>query len=66
MTKPSLTKGQAISVLKVAGYLALSSALSYLITWLTKNPESFVFWTPIVNLVLVTAQKLLSEDKTKQ
>lgn len=66
MTKPSLTKNQALSVLKVAGYLGLSAVLSYLITWLSKNPESFGFWTPIVNIVLVTAYKLFSEDKSKQ
>lgn len=66
MTKPSLTKNQLLSVLKVAGFLALSSAISYLITWLSKNPESFGIWTPFVNIVLVTLLKLFSEDKKAQ
>ena len=63
MTKPSLTKNQLLSVLKVAGYLALSAGISYLITWLGNNPESFGLWTPLVNVVLVLLQKMFSEDK---
>lgn len=66
MTKPSLTKNQLLSVLKVAGYLALSAGISYLITWLGSNPESFGFWTPLVNIALVLLQKLFSEDKKPQ
>lgn len=66
MTKPSLTKNQLLSVLKVAGFLALSSAIGYLITWLGNNPESFGFWTPLVNVVLVLLQKMFSEDKKPQ
>lgn len=66
MTKPSLTKNQLLSVLKVAGYLALSAGISYLITWLGNNPESFGFWTPLVNVVLVLLQKMFSEDKKPQ
>lgn len=66
MTKPSLTKNQLLSVLKVAGYLALSAGISYLITWLGNNPESFGLWTPLVNVVLVLLQKLFSEDKKPQ
>lgn len=66
MTKPSLTKNQLLSVLKVAGFLALSSAIGYLITWLGNNPESFGLWTPLVNVVLVLLQKMFSEDKKPQ
>ena len=66
MTKPSLTKNQLLSVLKVAGYLALSAGISYLITWLGNNPESFGLWTPLVNVVLVLLQKMFSEDKKPQ
>lgn len=66
MTKPSLTKNQLLSVLKVAGYLALSAGISYLITWLGNNPESFGLWTPLVNVVLVLLQKVFSEDKKPQ
>ena len=66
MTKPSLTKNQLLSVLKVAGYLALSAGISYLITWLGSNPESFGLWTPLVNVVLVLLQKMFSEDKKPQ
>lgn len=66
MTKPSLTKNQLLSVLKVAGYLALSTGISYLITWLGNNPESFGLWTPLVNVVLVLLQKMFSEDKKPQ
>lgn len=66
MTKPSLTKNQLLSVLKVAGYLALSAGISYLITWLGNNPESFGLWTPLVNVILVLLQKMFSEDKKPQ
>lgn len=66
MTKPSLTKNQLLSVLKVVGYLALSAGISYLITWLGNNPESFGLWTPLVNVVLVLLQKMFSEDKKPQ
>lgn len=66
MTKPSLTKNQLLSVLKVAGYLALSAGISYLITWVSNNPESFGLWTPLVNVVLVLLQKMFSEDKKPQ
>lgn len=66
MTKPSLTKNQLLSVLKVAVYLALSAGISYLITWLGNNPESFGLWTPLVNVVLVLLQKMFSEDKKAQ
>lgn len=66
MTKPSLTKNQLLSVLKVAVYLALSAGISYLITWLGNNPESFGLWTPLVNVVLVLLQKMFSEDKKPQ
>lgn len=66
MTKPSLTKNQLLSVLKVAVYLALSAGISYLITWVSNNPESFGLWTPLVNVVLVLLQKMFSEDKKPQ
>lgn len=50
--------------IKAMGYIALSSAISYLITVSTGNPEMFGPITPIVNIALVFIKKTFLSNET--
>lgn len=56
----SLTKEQALKILKTALYIAVSALLDYLIS-LTTAME-FGTLTPFINLVLVTVRQLLKKS----
>lgn len=47
--------------IKTAGYLALSAAISYLVTATTNNPQLFGPVTAIVNVLLVLVKTTLDE-----
>lgn len=57
-----LSKKQATDLIKVAAYLAASAVLTYLITLTTDNPEFIGPLTPLVNLALVAARDMVTED----
>ena len=59
----SLTKKQAFDIGKVAGWIALSAVLDYLIS-ITTSTE-FGQLTPIINLALVTLKKLVTDEARK-
>ena len=56
-----LTKKQALDIGKVAGYVAISAVLDYLISITTAT--EFGQLTPVINLALVTIKKLVTADK---
>lgn len=60
--KPSLTKQQALHILKVAVYAGLSAVIAKLISLIVSDPSLFGPLTPIVNVALVMLQKLFSEE----
>lgn len=55
--KLGFTKTQGLSILKATIYVAVSAAISYLITLLADQPDLLGVLTPIVNVVLVTLKK---------
>lgn len=62
--KPSkLDKDQALNVLKVALWVGASAAISYVITFVTDNPDLFGPLTPIINVVLVTLKNVFTPTK---
>ena len=56
-----LTKKQALDIGKVAGYVAISAVLDYLISITTAS--EFGQLTPVVNIVLVAFKKLVTAEK---
>lgn len=58
-----LDKAQILKVLKAALYVALSSAISYLITATTNNPQLFGPLTIFVNAILVFIKQLFTPVK---
>lgn len=58
-----LTKEQIIHILKVAGWVALSTIVGGLISIITDQPEVFGIYTPIVNILLVTVQQFVTKQK---
>ena len=63
LTVTKLSKKQALDLVKVAAYLAVSAVLTYVITLSTDNPEFFGPLTPMVNLALVAARDFLKADQ---
>jgi len=57
-----LTKSQALTIVKVTAYVGISAAIGYLITLVTKNPDMFGVYTPIVNVVLVTLKQFFTKE----
>jgi len=55
-----VTYEQWVKVFKAALYVGVSAVLSYLISALTSDPDSFGVLTPIVNVVLVTLKQLFT------
>ena len=58
MTLSPISKDQALSILKVTIYVAVSAAIDYLISITTGS--QFGAFTPIINIVLVTIKKLFT------
>ena len=58
MALSSISKEQALSILKVTLYVAASAAIDYLISISTGS--QFGAFTPIINIVLVTIKKLFT------
>lgn len=63
MTITKLTKDQWGKVLKALGYVVASSVIAWAIALVTEQPELFGVYTPIVNIILVTAKQALTEGK---
>lgn len=58
-----LTKEQIIHILKVAGWIAISTVIGGVIAIMTNQPEVFGIWTPVVNLLLVTIQQVIKKPE---
>lgn len=54
-----LNKEQSTKILKVVGWVAVSSAIGGLLAMLVDNPEMFGVFTPMVNVFLVTLQQIV-------
>lgn len=63
-TKTNFWKTNLGKTVQAAGYLALSSVITYLATATTGDPELFGPWTPIINLVLVFIVKTFFSTST--
>ena len=61
MALSKISKDQAISILKVTVYVAISAAIDYLISISTGT--QFGIFTPIINIVLVTIKKLFTSPE---
>ena len=59
--KLCITKKQALDIAKVAGYVAISAVLDYLISITTAS--EFGQLTPVINFVLVAFKKLVTAEK---
>lgn len=53
------TKKQLVHVLKVALYIGISSAIGFLISYTTDNPNVWGPATAFVNLLLVSIQQFI-------
>jgi hypothetical protein len=58
-----ITKDQALKIVKTALYIALSGALTALITYVTDNKETFGATYVVVNLALVTLKQAFTPGK---
>lgn len=58
MALSAINKNQAVDILKVTLYIAVSAGLDYLISLATGN--QFGVLTPIINIALVTIKKLFT------
>lgn len=63
--KPTITKENAMHIVKVACYVGGSAILSYLITVLQNKPELFGVLTPIINVLLVTIKELFKAPESE-
>ena len=61
MALSKIDKDQAISIIKVTGYVAVSAAIDYLISITTGS--QFGIFTPFINILLVTIKKLFTTPK---
>lgn len=59
----SISKDQAIKILKTALYIAVSGALSALIAYATDNKDALGVLWPIINLMLVSLKQLFTTPK---
>ena len=60
MSITSLDKKQFLKIVKTAAYIAVSGAVTALITYATDNKESFGAYYVIVNLALVTLKQFVT------
>jgi hypothetical protein len=58
-----LTKEQFMHIVKVAGWVLVSTIIGGVIAITTSNPEAFGIWTPVVNILLVTIQQLVKNPE---
>jgi len=58
-----VTKQQIIHILKVAGYVAVSSVIGAFIAITTEQPEVFGIATPVINVLLVTLRQVLKKPE---
>lgn len=65
-TQLGLTKKQSMRIAKVAGYIAISTVISYLIGLTVNNPSLVGPLTPIVNLVLVGVQQFIKAPEEEE
>jgi hypothetical protein len=63
--KLGFTKTQALHIVKVAIYVAVSTVISYLISLLANDPTLVGPLTPIVNVVLVMLKKFFETPEAK-
>lgn len=63
-TRTSFWKTNVGKTIQTAGYLALSSIITYLATATTGDPELFGPWTPAINLALVLIVKTFFSPST--
>jgi len=64
LPQPStITKDQAKKILKAAGYLAASTAISYLISVVTDDPTLFGPLTPLINVLLVSVKQIFTTEQ---
>ena len=61
--KLSLTQEQALHILKVAAYAGASAGIAAVIALIASNPLLFGVLTPVINILLVTVQKLLEQPQ---
>lgn len=64
MTQTSFWDTNLGKTIKATGYIALSSAISYLITVMSGNAELFGPITPIINIGLVFIKKTFLDTTT--
>lgn len=60
MALSTLDKKRSLKILKTVGYVAASAVIGYLLTLITKQPELFGVFTPLVNVVLVALKQLFT------
>jgi len=60
MSISTLDKQQALKIIKTAAYIAVSGAITALITYATDNKEAFGAYYVVVNLALVTLKQLVT------
>lgn len=63
MSVSAITKDQAVKILKVALYLAVSSVIGAVLARIADDPMVFGVATPIVNVVLVTLKQFFTEGQ---
>ena len=63
-TKASFWDTNVGKTLKAAGFVAVSSVISYVVTATTNNPSLFGPVTVLVNIVLVFVQKTFLDSET--
>jgi hypothetical protein len=57
------TRDQGIKIAKTVAYIAVSAAISAVISYLTDHPDLFGLLTPAVNILLVTLKQFLTEPE---
>lgn len=63
MQLSKIDKTQAAKIGKATLYVALSAAISYVITQVTNDPALFGPLTPIVNIILVFLKQLFTKPE---
>jgi hypothetical protein len=62
MAISKLTQDQLKHVGKVAAYAGISAAIAGVVSLIASNPLLFGPLTPVVNILLVTLQKVFTEE----
>lgn len=58
-----LTKAQLLHVAKVAGYAAASAGLAGVAALIAGNPLLFGALTPVINILIVTLEKVFEKSE---